>query len=159
MGLGYHQISLAIESDQFAFTHTAQFMLAPRSAYSGSVSTNINSTNLNSTSSIGQTEFHKPWGISTQLYSIKSDTQWGIGDFNDLQNLITFSAEQGADFILLNPLHALGLPDSVSPYSPDDRRRLNPLYIHIESVDEFAAIADYIETNDYPDKKGRFSKR
>ncbi|MCL1045090.1 4-alpha-glucanotransferase [Shewanella electrodiphila] len=165
VGLGYHQISLTTESDNYTQTYTGIFMLAPRSAYCGTVEHQESelTTHLkaNSASKLGSNahvntngvDASKPWGISTQLYSIKSHSQWGIGDFNDLQKLIDYSAEQGADFILLNPLHALGLPDSVSPYSPDDRRRLNPLYIHIESVDEYASIAAIIQSDEFDNKK------
>ncbi|WP_285162664.1 4-alpha-glucanotransferase [Shewanella goraebulensis] len=174
VGLGYHQISLAVESDNFVHTYTGQYMLAPRSAYCGSIDSDSSSSDIIGTKNIrtksinnndfssndfrsnnfcNNSDTHKPWGISTQLYSIKSDTQWGIGDFNDLLKLISYSAEQGADFILLNPLHALDLPNNLSPYSPDDRRWLNPLYIHIESVDEYACIANQIESQEFQDKR------
>jgi 4-alpha-glucanotransferase len=78
-----------------------------------------------------------------QLYSLRSETQWGIGDFGDLEQLIGLVAAQGADFIQLNPLHALDIaaPEHPSPYSPCDRRRLNPLYIQLQSVPEFQALA------------------
>ncbi len=78
-------------------------------------------------------EGKKIWGVSVQLYSVSTDRNWGIGDFADLSQLVDLAATQGADFILLNPLHALDLryPDNASPYSPSDRRFLNPLYIAI----------------------------
>ncbi|SFD12294.1 4-alpha-glucanotransferase [Pseudoalteromonas denitrificans] len=81
----------------------------------------------------------KCWGVSVQLYSLKTQDNYGIGDFNDLKSLISSSAEMGADYILLNPLHALfdTQPDRASPYSPSDRLFLNPLYIHIQNVAEF----------------------
>ena len=73
----------------------------------------------------------KPWGFIVQLYTLRSGTDWGIGDFSDLEQLIRKSAKLGVDLIGLNPLHAL-LPDvenHSSPYSPSDRRFINPLYI------------------------------
>jgi 4-alpha-glucanotransferase len=78
-------------------------------------------------------EGKKLWGFSVQLYSVSTDHNWGMGDFADLGQLIDLAAAQGADFILLNPLHALDLryPENASPYSPSDRRFLNPLYIAI----------------------------
>jgi len=75
----------------------------------------------------------KRWGVSCQLYTLRSENNWGMGDFSDLQQLIGLAAAQGADFIGLNPLHALcNDADSISPYSPSDRRFINPLYISIE---------------------------
>lgn len=73
----------------------------------------------------------KLWGVIIQLYTLRSERNWGIGDFTDLRELIGALAKKGADAIGLNPLHALSthLEDSFSPYSPSDRRFINPLYI------------------------------
>jgi len=64
------------------------------------------------------------WGIATQLYELRSARNWDIGDFEDLKSLSTVAAAAGADFIGLNPLHALFLaqPTHCSPYSPSNRR-------------------------------------
>lgn len=81
----------------------------------------------------------KLWGLSAQLYSLRSATNWGMGDFADLRTLVEHAAREDAAFILLNPLHALDLryPENASPYSPCDRRYLNPLYIAPVLVPEF----------------------
>lgn len=73
------------------------------------------------------------WGLSAQLYTLRSASDWGMGDFADLHQLCGLAAAQGAAFLLLNPLHCpdLRYPDNASPYSPDDRRFLNPLYLHL----------------------------
>jgi len=84
------------------------------------------------------------WGLSVQLYTLRSARNLGIGDFADLYELIRRSAAAGADFVLLNPLHALhfGPPGVVSPYSPSDRRFLNPLYIAPDLDEDFTDSAD-----------------
>ena len=47
------------------------------------------------------------WGLATQLYSVRSRQSWGVGDLADLEDLAVWSAaEQRADFVLVNPLHA-----------------------------------------------------
>lgn len=71
------------------------------------------------------------WGIFCQLYELRSSRNWGIGDFADLANLARICGAEGADFLGVNPLHALFLsaPDRCSPFSPSNRRFLNPLYI------------------------------
>jgi (1->4)-alpha-D-glucan 1-alpha-D-glucosylmutase len=81
------------------------------------------------------------WGLTVQLYSVRSRRNWGIGDFTDLRNLLEFTAAAGGDVVGVNPLHAL-FPDNpahISPYSPSHRGFLNVLYIDIEAVPELAA--------------------
>ena len=46
------------------------------------------------------------WGVMTQLYSTRSRGTWGTGDTDDLTELAAFLGDQGADFLLINPLHA-----------------------------------------------------
>ncbi|MES2183909.1 MAG: malto-oligosyltrehalose synthase [Pseudomonadota bacterium] len=80
------------------------------------------------------------WGPCAQLYALRSARNWGIGDFTDLRTLIQVMALQGASFVGLNPLHALfpHRPEVASPYSPSSRNMLNPVYLDVESVAEFA---------------------
>jgi 4-alpha-glucanotransferase len=79
------------------------------------------------------------WGLAVQLYSVRSNRNWGVGDFSDLVTLIRKSAAMGMDVIGLNPLHALfpADPHLNSPYSPASRRFLNPVYLDPENVPEF----------------------
>lgn len=82
------------------------------------------------------------WGIGAQLYALRSEKNWGIGDFGDLARLTSVAARSGASFVGLNPLHQLHLtnPSSASPYSPLSRRFLNALYIDVEdAASEFGA--------------------
>jgi len=82
----------------------------------------------------------KLWGITTHLYTLRSDRNWGIGDFTDLADLVDVAAKAGASAIGLNPLHALftNHPEEASPYSPNSRVFLNPLFIDVEAVPDFA---------------------
>jgi 4-alpha-glucanotransferase len=78
----------------------------------------------------------KGWGISLQLYEIRSRRNWGIGDFADLAEFCAIAGRAGADFVGTNPLHALFLadPSRCSPFSPSNRRFLNPLYIAVDRL-------------------------
>src|SRR4051794_30450440 len=83
----------------------------------------------------------RAWGFATQLYSVRSEQSWGSGDLADLADLGVWSAaEHGADFVLINPLHAAEpvAPMEPSPYLPTSRRFANPLYLRPERVPEYA---------------------
>jgi 4-alpha-glucanotransferase len=79
----------------------------------------------------------RAWGVNCQLYALRSGRNWGIGDFSDLADLAEVFARYGADFVGVNPLHALFInePSRFSPYSPSSRRFLNPLYIAVDALD------------------------
>jgi len=83
------------------------------------------------------------WGVAVQLYTLRSRSNWGIGDFGDLKTVVRRCAPHGAAFIGLNPLHALfpANPAHYSPYSPSTRHFLNVLYIAVEQLPEFAGCA------------------
>ncbi len=76
------------------------------------------------------------WGIACQIYSLRSRRNWGMGDFEDLARFAEIAAAAGADFIGVNPLHALFMADArkFSPFSPSSRHFLNPLYIALDKV-------------------------
>jgi 4-alpha-glucanotransferase len=87
----------------------------------------------------------RSWGFMAQLYSVRSRASWGHGDFHDLADLATWSArELGADFVLVNPLHAAEPlpPISPSPYLPMSRHYLSPLYLRVEDIPEYARLSD-----------------
>ncbi|MGA9991664.1 MAG: malto-oligosyltrehalose synthase [Thiobacillaceae bacterium] len=82
----------------------------------------------------------RAWGISAQLYGVRSERNWGMGDFSDLRGLIELCAEEHGSAVLLNPLHALfaDMPEHASPYSPSSRVCLNILYLDVEAIADFA---------------------
>ena len=78
--------------------------------------------------------------LAVQLYGVRSRRNWGHGDFSDLAALLDIVADLGGAGIGLNPLHAqfYDRPGcSGSPYSPNSRLFLNPLYIDVEAIEEF----------------------
>ena len=90
----------------------------------------------------GQNGRSRAWGMMAQLYSVRSTRSWGIGDLADLADLSAISGEEGADFMLINPLHAAQSmpPVEDSPYLPATRRFFNPLYIRVEAISEYSYI-------------------
>ena len=87
----------------------------------------------------------KVWGLALQLYSLRSVTNWGVGDFSDLRNVVEWAGQElGASLIGVNPLHALRntRPHHISPYAPQSRLFVNELYIDIERLPEFHSSPD-----------------
>lgn len=85
----------------------------------------------------------RTWGLATQLYSVRSERSWGIGDLTDLTDLAVWSAARhAAGFILVNPLHAAApvAPMEPSPYLPTSRRFVNPIYLRVEAIPEYAYV-------------------
>ena len=83
------------------------------------------------------------WGLAAQLYSVRSAQSWGVGDLTDLTDLAVWSASMhGAGYLLVNPLHAATptTPMEPSPYLPTSRRFVNPLYLRVEAISEFADL-------------------
>lgn len=84
----------------------------------------------------------RAWGWAVQLYAARSHDSWGIGDLADLGRLRDWAQRLGADFLMVNPLHASAptLPQEPSPYSPTSRRLSNPLYLRPELVPGFERL-------------------
>ncbi len=115
--LGYLRLTL---TDTEGATEDVPMIVAPERAFGG--------------------DFDRGWLLAVQLYSIRSDRNWGIGDFTDLAGLVRLAKQLGADGVGLNPLHVLfdDHPADCSPYSPNSRLFLNPLYIDVEAIPEFS---------------------
>lgn len=132
--LGYHDVVLSADDDEFA---QSRIIVAPEACYTPSEIK----------------EGKKIWGLSVQLYCVRSEKNWGIGDFSDLSLLIEKAAGVGADFIGLNPIHALypANPNACSPYGPSSRRWLNYLYIDVTAIDGYddASVQNLVNTDDF----------
>jgi len=123
---GYHQ--LAVDFGSFGRAEAA-LIVVPQRAYAPD---------------------ERAWGLAVQLYTLRSQRNWGIGDFTDLRAIVAVAGAAGARYVGLNPLHASHRadPDAASPYAPASRTFLNWLAIDVEAVPEAqapdvaAAIAD-----------------
>jgi 4-alpha-glucanotransferase len=118
--LGSYRLHL---TDASLLSEEVPFIVAPPKAFGG--------------------EFDRTWILAVQLYGVRSPRNWGMGDFTDLEGLIKLAADLGAGGVGLNPLHALfdDRPADCSPYSPNSRLFLNPLYIDVEKLPEFSPRA------------------
>ena len=79
------------------------------------------------------------WGTTAQIYSLRSHRNLGIGDYTDVAAVAAGTAELGASFLGLSPVHALFCADrsKISPYSPSSRLFLETLFIDPTEVEGF----------------------
>ncbi len=117
---GYHRLELARGGEALGAT---LFVVAPRTCYRPAA--------LDGNGRV--------WGAAVQLYAVRSERNWGIGDFTDLRTIVEQWAARGAGVVGVSPLHALfpHNPEHASPYSPSSRLFLNVLYLDVEALEEF----------------------
>ncbi|MCF8055956.1 MAG: malto-oligosyltrehalose synthase [Desulfocapsa sp.] len=80
------------------------------------------------------------WGVHLYLHAIRSRTNWGVGDFSNLKQLLNWAATHGAGTIHTAPLYSIhaGISDEWNPYAPSCRCRLNILYLDVEAIADFS---------------------
>ena len=123
-GLGYYDLNLEISGQEKLFDgenilkRNSKIIITPDECY---------------------TLHKRSWGLSVNLYSIRSENNWGIGDFGDLLKLIDWASSLKCGFIGINPLHAIPNtePFGISPYSPISRLYKNFIYLNLNDIDEF----------------------
>jgi 4-alpha-glucanotransferase len=123
--LGYHRLSISINGQSAG---TANVIVCPDRAYLPDY--------LEGSGKIA--------GFNIALYGLRSERNWGCGDFTDLRPVIDWAKQEtGFNLIGLNPLHALHnrRPYNTSPYLPLSMFYKNFIYIDIEEVPEFATCS------------------
>jgi 4-alpha-glucanotransferase len=123
---GIFRLEIAIDTPAGEVREQASLIVCPQRAFQG-----------------GAQAPHRMWALAFQLYAVRSQANWGHGDFADLLAMVDLAADLGAAGVGLNPLHALfdDAPEQASPYSPSSRLFLNPLYIALDQVPEFPGAA------------------
>ena len=119
--LGYHEVSVCVGSN----TASTRCIVTPERAYMDP--------------HLGRGG--RAAGIAVSLYGVRSERNWGCGDFHDLRSVVDWVAEElGASFVALNPLHAIHnrRPFNTSPYLPNCIFYQNFLYLDVEGMEDFA---------------------
>jgi 4-alpha-glucanotransferase len=78
-------------------------------------------------------------GLLIPLFSCPSTTSWGIGDIGDIRPLTTWMAGAGQRVLQLLPLNEMGSGEQ-SPYSAITAMAIDPIYICLAHVAEWAAL-------------------
>jgi 4-alpha-glucanotransferase len=79
----------------------------------------------------------KAAGVAVSLYGVRSERNWGCGDFTDLESFADWAIDEaGASFVALNPLHSIPnrQPYNTSPYLPNCSFYRNPIYVDVERI-------------------------
>lgn len=121
--IGYHMVDLALHAGRREWRDEQTLIIAPPAC-------------LPPHDVIGT---DRVYGLTANLYTVRSSTNWGIGDLTDLAALADWAATNDAEFVGVNPLHAiLDRGTDVSPYSPISRLFRNPIYVDVREVPELA---------------------
>jgi 4-alpha-glucanotransferase len=119
---GYYEVELEVGGASGMRRASQRLILAPRTA-------------LRVEEVLGD---DRAFGLLANLYALRG-AGFGHGHFGDLARLARYAGRAGADFVGVNPLHAVcnqGL--DFAPYSPSSRLYRNPLYLDPEQVPELA---------------------
>ncbi len=121
--VGEYDVELCVQTSAGELRHSSRWFICPDRAY---VPRRLR-------------EGGKLAGVCIAVYGLRSERNWGAGDFSDLQRFLGWAADQlQVDFVGVNPLHAIfnRRPYNTSPYLPSSRLFLNHLYLDVPAVPE-----------------------
>jgi 4-alpha-glucanotransferase len=135
--LGYHELHVEFRANERTWRAMQRLIVVPSQA----------------TPPEARLRGKRGFGVTANLYTIRSARNWGVGDLGDLNELSQWVARQGGAFVGVNPLHVLrnGGYD-VSPYSPISRLFRNVIYLRVDHVPELKhlpALRAHIESPDF----------
>ncbi len=77
-------------------------------------------------------------GILVPLFSIPSESSWGIGDIGDLHHMTRWLSRAGQSVLQLLPINEMAAGQQ-SPYSAMSAMAIDPIYLQIDSIPEYIA--------------------
>jgi 4-alpha-glucanotransferase len=78
-------------------------------------------------------------GLLVPLFSMPSSDSWGIGEIGDIARLATWLADAHQDLLQLLPINEMAVGQT-SPYSALTAMAIDPIYISVHQVEDFAAL-------------------
>jgi 4-alpha-glucanotransferase len=119
--LGYHDLTIEFTGSEKVYGGTQRLIVVPNQATPPEVAL----------------RGRRGYGITANLYTVRSGENWGAGDLGDLTKLARWVARQGGTFVGVNPLHAIrNAGYDVSPYSPISRLFRNAIYLRADAIPE-----------------------
>ncbi|MEO7454703.1 MAG: 4-alpha-glucanotransferase [Gemmatimonadaceae bacterium] len=135
--MGYHDLSIELEGDGRRRIGHQRLIVTPSQC----------------TAPEARLRGKRGFGVTTNLYTVRSASNWGAGDIGDIKAIAEWVGQHGGSFVGMNPMHALRNEGyDVSPYSPISRLFRNPLYLRVEDVPEYrqdAATRAHVASEDF----------
>jgi 4-alpha-glucanotransferase len=78
-------------------------------------------------------------GLLIPLFACPSSTSWGVGDIGDIQSITAWLVGAGQRVLQLLPINEMA-PGQQSPYSAISAMAVDPIYIRVPDVPDFAAL-------------------
>jgi 4-alpha-glucanotransferase len=152
--IGYYTLDLLYMSSRFGISGTSRVVITPEVCYLPAQMTN---TYADAAATAGHPERDRTWGPCINLYGLRSDKNWGVGDFTDLRRVTEWTADLGGGFVGINPLHAIPnkRPFGISPYSPVTRLFRNFIYLDVSAVPDVAESSTALELIESEDFQGQ----
>jgi 4-alpha-glucanotransferase len=122
--LGYYRLHLSVTSKNEHWSQMISVAVCPEHAYIPSALQGDG----------------RAAGIGISLYGVRSERNWGIGDFGDLKDILDWAADNlYANLVGLNPLHATfnRRPFNISPYLPMSRLYRNFIYLDVPAMEDY----------------------
>jgi 4-alpha-glucanotransferase len=142
--MGYYTLDFFYMSSGFGLSGTSKVIITPEICHLPAQPEPVSPDGMGQPDHLNKT---KTWGTSINLYALRSEKNWGIGDFTDLSRIVEWTADLGGGFVGINPLHVItnNRPLGISPYSPISRLYKNPVYLDV------TAVPDVAESSTAPD--------
>src|SRR6476659_1940733 len=78
-------------------------------------------------------------GALIPLFSVPSSRSWGIGEIGDIASTVRWLEAAGQRLLQLLPINEMP-PGETSPYSALSAMAIDPQFVSMEAVEDFAAI-------------------
>jgi len=126
---GYHSLTVTVGEKSFK----SLIISAPRTSYQHNDGGNADRAN-------GRDSERREMGCFLPLYALRTERDWGIGDYSALGELASWAGQLNACVVGTLPVLAAFLdePFEISPYRPASRMFWNELYLDVPSIPELA---------------------
>lgn len=106
-----------------------------------------------------QTRFDwKAAGVALPIFSLRSDSSWGIGDFGDLPLLVNWACQTGMKVVQLLPINDTTMMHSWRdsyPYNANSCYALHPLYLNPLKI---GVLDDLLQMDSYRQKAAELNE-
>ncbi len=78
-------------------------------------------------------------GVLVPLFSLRSESNWGVGDISDIPRFASFAAKAGLSVVQILPVNE-GSPVDASPYAATSAFAIDPVYLSLDNCEDLQAL-------------------